>query len=32
MKTILINGSPNKNGNTVELTKKHFGDYEWCST
>lgn len=28
MKTILINGSPNKNGNTVELTKKHFGDFE----
>lgn len=28
MKTILINGSPNKNGNTVKLTKKHFKDFE----
>ena len=28
MKTILINGSPNKNGNTVKLTKKHFDDFE----
>lgn len=28
MKTLLINGSPNKNGNTVELTKKHFEDFE----
>ena len=24
MKTLLINGSPNKNGNTVKLAKKHF--------
>lgn len=28
MKTLLINGSPNKNGNTVKLTKKHFKDFE----
>lgn len=24
MKTLLINGSPNKNGNTINLAKKHF--------
>lgn len=28
MKTLFINGSPNKNGNTVKLTKKHFKDFE----
>lgn len=28
MKTLLINGSPNKNGNTVKLTKNHFKDFE----
>ena len=28
MATLFINGSPNKNGNTVKLVKTHFKDYE----
>lgn len=28
MSILFINGSPNKNGNTVALTKKNFKDYE----